>query len=475
MSVCESKPEEQPMAIQFVSGRAKDRTTQSLIRSHAMSAFRNKQRQQKSKRRIVARKLMPVERIYDCNTPDPIYETSTKNRQYEHGYDTSLEVTQVGISSLFAFEPAEPDSLSSASDPPPDITFKYSQKLGTIKQLALRFCSPGREKLVDFPKAAEQALSTSIIYMIYAYSCSVRGMINDELATDLRDAAIAQIGQKLAQEGTFWSDATIASIAYFSTGAWAIERDAEEVEAHMTGIELLVKRRGLNSFGVYPFGQIIRKYLVMRHIVVKAIRAEELPRSFGNSFIRSKENKRQCQRFVSPLYCPSGSFESVRQLKGFDGSLVQVLYIAKDLIDFIVGGYEQVVYNGNFQSRLSYWIFECCRLATLIIFQAMEACTPLPSSDDYLTSAMICAIERTDIDEDWEDMLGILYWVSIIACASSQGRSGHGIPDSRLGRTIYRIASSVHHFEYATGPTQKFAQLQMVLAKRYELAAAGKM
>lgn len=106
-------------------------------------------------------------------------------------------------------------------------------------------------------------------------------MINDELATGLRDAAIAQIGQKLAQEGTLWSDATIASIAYFSTGIWvgegyqmldigrlmtifqAIERDADEVEAHMTGVELLVKRRGLDSFGVYPFGQIIRKYLVM--------------------------------------------------------------------------------------------------------------------------------------------------------------------------------------------------------------------
>lgn len=43
----------------------------------------------------------------------------------------------------------------------------------------------------------------------------------------------------------------------------AIERDADEVEAHMTGVELLVKRRGLDSFGVYPFGQIIRKYLVM--------------------------------------------------------------------------------------------------------------------------------------------------------------------------------------------------------------------
>lgn len=85
------------------------------------------------------------------------------------------------------------------------------------------FCSPGPEKLVDFPKAAGQALSTSIIYMIYAYSCSVRGTINDELATGLRDAAIAQIGQKLAQEGTLWSDSTIASIAYFSTGIWVCE------------------------------------------------------------------------------------------------------------------------------------------------------------------------------------------------------------------------------------------------------------
>ncbi|TGO83017.1 hypothetical protein BPOR_0718g00060 [Botrytis porri] len=514
MSVQESTSEEGPMPIQFVSGRAKDRTTQSLIRSHAMYAFRNKQRQQKAKRKVGARKIVPIERICDfaksdlslassshvkpfaCNTLDPIPETCTENHQYGYRNNTSLEVTQVGLPSLFAFVPAQPDSLSSAPHPPPDVTFKYSREVGTIKQLALRFCSPGPEKLLDFPKAAGQDLSTSIIYMMYAYSCSVRGMVNDELATGLRDAAIAQIGQKLAQEGTLWSNATIASIAYFSTGSWAIERNAQEVEAQMTGVELLVKRQGLESFGVYPFGQTIRKYLVMRHIIAKAIRAEELPLSFSNSLVRLKENEPQCRRFISPLYCPSGSFESVRQFRGFDDSLVQVLYIAKDLVDLIIGGSEQTVDNANYQSRLSaalhslpsgtvkmdasnltsqYWVFECCRLATLIIFQAMETCTPLPSSDEYLTSAMICAIERTDLDETWGDVLGILYWVSIIACASNQGRSDHGILDSRLGRTIYKIASSVQNFEYATGPAQKFAQVQMALARRYELAAAGKM
>ncbi|TGO72136.1 hypothetical protein BELL_0490g00130 [Botrytis elliptica] len=514
MFVQDSISEEGPLAIQFVSGRAKDQTTQSLIRSHAMSAFRSKQRQQKAKRKIATQKLMPVERVCDvsksshspsssshvksfpCNTLDPIPETGTKNHQYGCDHETSLEVTQVGLPSLFAFAPAQPDPSSSVPHLPPDIISKYSREVSTTKQVALMFCSPGPEKLVDFPKAAGQALSTSIIYMIYAYSCSVRGTINDELATGLRDAAIAQIGQKLAQEGTLWSDSTIASIAYFSTGIWAIRRNAEEVEAHMTGVELLVKRRGLESFGAYPFGQTIRKYLVMRHIIVKAIRAEELPLSFSNSLIQLKENEPQCRRFASPLYCPSGSFESARQLKGFDDSLIQVLYIAKDLIDLITEGCEQTVDSANYQSRLSaalyflqpctvkmgpsnltsqYWIFECCRLATLIMFQAIKTCTPLPSSDEYLTSAMICAIERTDVDETWGDVLGILYWVSIIACASSQGRSDPGILDSRLGRTIFKIASSVQNFEYATGPAQKFAQMQMVLARRYKLAAAGKM
>lgn len=145
------------MTIQFVSGRAKDRTTQSLIRSHAMSAFRNKQRQQKSKRRIAARKLMPVERIYDCpktdlspstssdvrsfvcNTSDSISEIGTENHQYEYGHDTSLEVTQVGVSSLFASAPAQPDPLSSAPHLPPVTVFRYSQEVDTIKRLGAFF------------------------------------------------------------------------------------------------------------------------------------------------------------------------------------------------------------------------------------------------------------------------------------------------------------------------------------------------
>jgi hypothetical protein len=37
----------------------------------------------------------------------------------------------------------------------------------------------------------------------------------------------------------------------------------EEVKTHMTGMELMVKRRGMKSLGVYPFGQTIRKYLLL--------------------------------------------------------------------------------------------------------------------------------------------------------------------------------------------------------------------
>jgi hypothetical protein len=37
----------------------------------------------------------------------------------------------------------------------------------------------------------------------------------------------------------------------------------EEVQTHMTGMELMVKQRGMRSLGVYPFGQTIRKYLVL--------------------------------------------------------------------------------------------------------------------------------------------------------------------------------------------------------------------
>jgi hypothetical protein len=37
----------------------------------------------------------------------------------------------------------------------------------------------------------------------------------------------------------------------------------EEVQTHMTGMELMVEQRGMTSLGVYPFGQTIRKYLVL--------------------------------------------------------------------------------------------------------------------------------------------------------------------------------------------------------------------
>lgn len=141
------------MAIQFVSGRAKDQTTQSLIRSHAMSAFRSKQRQQKAKRKFAARRFMPVERVCDfsksrlspsssshvksfaCNTLDPIPEIGTRNHQYGCGHDTSLKVTQVGLPSLFAFGSAQSDPLGSAPHLLLDIVYKYSREVSETKQL----------------------------------------------------------------------------------------------------------------------------------------------------------------------------------------------------------------------------------------------------------------------------------------------------------------------------------------------------
>ena len=37
----------------------------------------------------------------------------------------------------------------------------------------------------------------------------------------------------------------------------------EEVQTHLNGMEMIIKQRGIESLGVYPFGRAIRKYLLV--------------------------------------------------------------------------------------------------------------------------------------------------------------------------------------------------------------------
>ena len=188
----------------------------------------------------------------------------------------------------------------------------------------------------------------------------------------------------------------------------------------------------------------------------------------------------------SPLYCPSGTFEQVRQSNRCSQATLQIIYGARDLIDLLLIHRENEevrieisTVKAQLESQLSAsnpqspshgdWIFESCRVAALIILQAVEQTTPLASCNPLLAESLVQALEKTDIGGIWGDMLGVLYWVLVIGLASARKSVGHKLLSSTMIRAMFKIAFTVPNFDYALRPIQRFAMMQAALKQRAPL------
>lgn len=168
-----------------------------------------------------------------------------------------------------------------------------------------------------------------------------------------------------------------------------------------------------------------------------------------------------------------------------------ILYIAKALIDLVVTFDEGAIGETDFDITLCHlktdlerhvsthdpqsasdgnWVFECCRLTVVIMLKAIEKAQPLVSSDSALTLSLVGALEKTDVGSNWGELSGLLYWVSMVGAASSQGRPGHRLLDSTLGCTMSEIAFTALDFRSAVEPVRQFSRLQEALKRRSQFA-----
>ena len=92
--------------------------------------------------------------------------------------------------------------------------------------------------------------------------------------------------------------------------------------------------------------------------------------------------------------------------------------------------------------------------------------TPTPPLKQFGAHAKFGqCIEKTDIEGNWGELSGVLYWVSMIGSASSQARPGHRLLDSTLGRTMSEIAFTASDFGSAVESVRQFSHLQMALKR----------
>ncbi|KAE8446537.1 hypothetical protein EG329_011869 [Mollisiaceae sp. DMI_Dod_QoI] len=501
-----------PVAYSFVaqSGRKIDQSTQGTIRSHAMREFRNRQRQDRQQRGVQPVSARSGYRI--CRCPPSLQSSSADeaSSSQNQGFDTSSEIggpterchhcggiqlsnmtppQQVNIlqkpaSTVASFAAADFDPFNSIVELPPPLTSKFSGEINAVKAHAITFCSPGATKTDIFPEALRTpALLSSILYMAYSFLCAARGWSNPELALGLKGAAISEINRKMLHPSTATCTNVIASISYLSIGTWVFGNPIKEVETHLTGIELMVNQRGMDSLGVYQFGRTVRKYLFVQHILLAAIRVQSAASIFNLDYQASNP----MLNHESPLFCPRGYL----QPHGCSEETTQVLNSAKSVVDAVIGRDEGLITEEEFDIRFfdtksqveqlsssqdpfhNDWIFESCRLTVWIMLTAIETRQPLVSSDTAATIALVQALQKTGIGDNWGELSGVLFWVSMIGSASSQRKPGHRILDAILGRTMAEIAFTAANFGDVVEPVRRFAKLQMALKKRGEEASEG--
>lgn len=281
----------------------------------------------------------------------------------------------------------------------------------------------------------------------------------------------------------------------------------------------MVQEKGMKNLGVYRFGQTIQKYLFMfalltflysnksredsradlfcsrQHVVMQAISAQPYHDTFhfdydlGNSALESATSMPEASsKFIYNV------FMILQNSKAPNEQTTSVLLSTISLMNLLLAQYEgepnegEETFNLQFlalksqiQSQLSAYdpmcpchgdfTYESCRLSCLLVVEAVETCKPLNQTSQLLTSCLSDALERTDLSNTWGDMLGVLYWVSMIGSAAWKGRGGPGekMMDSTLGSTMFKVTFEGMGLGCAIRPARLFGRLQMALKTRCEM------
>jgi hypothetical protein len=146
-----------PLSIRFIPGRAKDGATQSVVRSHAMTAFRSRQRRQKQLENKRNQRVPTMDKVLISNTMDLFCHcmslSAQRNLPSNPLADGRVHCAQCGRNQLLITSPsqqmvflqqqhptittfaaAEFDPFGSMTELPDHLTSNYFQEINAIKK-----------------------------------------------------------------------------------------------------------------------------------------------------------------------------------------------------------------------------------------------------------------------------------------------------------------------------------------------------
>ncbi|KAK9482085.1 hypothetical protein V1527DRAFT_477535 [Lipomyces starkeyi] len=368
-----------PLVFRFVSGTSSTAQERSVVRSHAMTEYRRRQRQGKllltattrQKHRITAKSksedednmceclqspFQPMEMLSPllseemanlpisyqfclrCGREKPI----DSNSIFFESHDRGLALQILSLSLIADLGQREFDPFHSM----PELRYSLKEhqlaEINTVKAYTLTFCLPTPIKSVVFPEMiSNPALCMAVLYMAYSFLASVRGWFDHTVALAMKQASIAYVNKTLSNRATATQSGTMASIAFLTSGTWAFGSEGAPIEvgAHSAGLEALVKHRnGLNTLTNDGFEEMLRKFIVMQHFLICALSGTYPSVTYISDFeeaCSAPESNIPLQE--CPLYCPTDNFQFLRQSKRCTPQILRILILTRDLIEIFLG------------------------------------------------------------------------------------------------------------------------------------------
>jgi hypothetical protein len=187
----------------------------------------------------------------------------------------------------------------------------------------------------------------------------------------------------------------------------------------------------------------------------------------------------------SPLYCPRNDFHSIRNTRYCHEGTLCILRATKRLIGTTLAtdttlGEEREADLGRYETAKSGltillsatssrgsmhgdYVYECCRLAAVMMMRAIDTTTPFRDLHTDMVSELKAAMQKTDIGNTWGQMSGVLFWIALVGSSAAIGKPQHSYMDSVLRRLIYELTYKNPIFEVVTIATWNFIRIQSIL------------
>lgn len=146
--------------------------------------------------------------------------------------------------------------------------------------------------------------------------------------------------------------------------------------------------------------------------------------------------------FESPLFCPKSDFSALGKSQRCSAPLLQLLELVHHLIELVTSTAESTTYSTPYSrqkedirahllcfrpaesqghSATGDFIYEACRIAAVILERALFQTVSFSAAVNgtMCTALLKRAVQKTNTEECWGDMAGVLLWVTLVGASAA--------------------------------------------------------